>query len=312
MTKVTEVAAAVFQRPDGRFLLAQRPEGKPYPGYWEFPGGKLEAGESAFDCLRRELKEELDVEVLAADPWITRVHAYTHATVRLHFFRVTGWRGEFRGLENQAHSWQRIDALDVGPMLPANTPVFRALSLPVEYAVSDAEDRGIPAFLSALDATLARGVRLVQLREKSFDAAHFAMLASEVVARAHAAGARVLLNADPSVARQCGADGVQVPAAALLRLEARPDVALAGASCHTREEIARAGELGFDFAVAGAVRNTPSHPGHAPLGWDAFRALVRDAPLPVFAIGGLERGDLAQAQACGAHGVALRRGAWRA
>ncbi|MBA2484433.1 MAG: NUDIX domain-containing protein, partial [Nitrosomonas sp.] len=78
-------------RPDGSFLLARRPEGKPYPGYWEFPGGKIETGESPLAALERELQEELGIHITLAYPWITRVFTYTHATVRLHFFRVTTW-----------------------------------------------------------------------------------------------------------------------------------------------------------------------------------------------------------------------------
>ena len=101
--KITEVAAAVIERPDeGLFLLAQRPEGKPYPGYWEFPGGKIEAGETVAGALARELKEELGIEVHSSTPWITRVYVYTHATVRLHFRRVMRWRGTPRGREGQA------------------------------------------------------------------------------------------------------------------------------------------------------------------------------------------------------------------
>src|SRR5882672_3965212 len=136
MTKVTEVAAAVIERP-GEFLLAQRPEGKPYPGYWEFPGGKIEPGEDARAALVRELREELGIEVRESSPWITRVYAYTHATVRLRFFKVTAWDGEPQRLEDQDIKWQRIGAPDVSPMLPANAPVLSALALPSIMVVSN-------------------------------------------------------------------------------------------------------------------------------------------------------------------------------
>src|SRR5207253_9676517 len=100
--EVIEVAAAVIQRPDGRFLLAQRPPGKVYAGYWEFPGGKLEPGEPPAQALARELHEELGIGVACAYPWITRVFTYPHATVRLNFFRVTSWAGEPQPREDQA------------------------------------------------------------------------------------------------------------------------------------------------------------------------------------------------------------------
>jgi 8-oxo-dGTP diphosphatase len=125
-TNVIEVAAAVLEKSDGTFLLAQRPSGKPWAGYWEFPGGKIEAGETAHDALVRELKEELGIAVVTAYPWITRVFSYPHATVRLSFFRVTGWRGELYPHEGQQFAWQRAGEVTVTPVLPANAPVLRS------------------------------------------------------------------------------------------------------------------------------------------------------------------------------------------
>ncbi|MDP2806206.1 MAG: NUDIX domain-containing protein, partial [Gallionellaceae bacterium] len=105
-TKIVEISAAVLQRPDGSFLLAQRPVDKIWAGYWEFPGGKIEMGETARDALVRELREELGIEVVTAYPWLTRVFTYPHATVQLNFFRVTEWRGELHPHEGQQFSWQ--------------------------------------------------------------------------------------------------------------------------------------------------------------------------------------------------------------
>src|SRR3954466_3723492 len=162
---MVEVAAAVIGR-RGEFLLAQRPEGKPYSGYWEFPGGKIEAGEDARAALVRELREELGIEGREATPWITRVYAYTHATVRLHFFRVTAWDGEPQPLEEQAIAWQRVGAPDVAPMLPANAPVLAALALPPVMVVSDVARMGLDAWLQALQERATSERLLVQLREK--------------------------------------------------------------------------------------------------------------------------------------------------
>jgi len=116
---LTLVAVGILQRPDGRVLFAQRPPGKAYAGYWEFPGGKIEAGESSHAALVRELEEELGVRVTAASPWLTQRHAYPHAYVELRFFRVSAWSGEVHPREGQQVAWQIPGAYTVSPMLPA-------------------------------------------------------------------------------------------------------------------------------------------------------------------------------------------------
>lgn len=305
-----EVAAAVLVNARGEFLLAQRPVGKVYAGYWEFPGGKVEPGESAAAALKRELHEELGLEVDVVHPWLTRDFDYAHAAVRLRFFRVFDWRGEPHGREQQQFRWQRVGAHDVAPVLPANGPILRALELPEVYGITCAAILGRDAFLERLESALAGGLRLVQVREKELDAAALQAFATEVVARAHRRGARVLVNGPPAVARAAGADGVHLTGRQLMSVTRRPDVAWCAASCHDAAELARARELCVDFAVLGPVAPTPSHPGAPTLGWSRVAELLRDCPLPVYALGGLRRDDLAVARACGAHGVAMLRGAW--
>jgi 8-oxo-dGTP diphosphatase len=124
---VTEVAVGVLVQPDGHYLLAQRPAGKPYEGYWEFPGGKLEPGETVEAALERELHEELGIVVTACHRWHTLEHDYPHAYVRLYFCKVTAWTGEPHGREGQAFVWQRLPA-DVSPLLPATIPVLKWLA----------------------------------------------------------------------------------------------------------------------------------------------------------------------------------------
>jgi 8-oxo-dGTP diphosphatase len=124
--KVTEVAVGVMVQNDGRYLLAQRPAGKPYEGYWEFPGGKLEAGESVEAALSRELHEELGIDVTSCALWRTLEHDYPHAYVRLFFCKVTEWRGEPLGREGQAIAWQTLP-VDVAPLLPAAIPILEWL-----------------------------------------------------------------------------------------------------------------------------------------------------------------------------------------
>ncbi len=308
MTKVTEVAAAVIERPGGTFLLAQRPEGKPYPGYWEFPGGKIEAGEDARAALVRELAEELGIHVTESSPWITRMFTYTHATVRLHFFRVTRWEGEPQPLEDQAIRWQVPGAPDVTPMLPANAPVLAALALPAVMIVSDAQAMGFDAWIGKLALLLHGEKVLVQVREKGADRMRVQHLLSRALARTEPAGSRVVVNSDCGAYPQSG--GVHLTAKALAACDARPKATLVGASCHDEAELDQAAALGLDYAVVGPVKPTASHPGAAPLGWERFEDLVRGRPMPCYAIGGLTRADLAEAKRRGAHGVALRSAAF--
>jgi 8-oxo-dGTP diphosphatase len=310
--KIVLVAAVALVDPDNRVLIAQRPKGKALAGLWEFPGGKIEPGESVRAALKRELHEELGIEVVTAHPWIVREHVYEHAHVRLHFFRVVAWRGELRDHVHSALAWQRAEALEVAPMLPANAPVLKALQLPSTYGISHAHVIGAEAQLAALAQALERGLRLVQLREAALPELAREGFAAQAVALCHRHGARVLVNGDAQLARAVGADGLHLPAAQLLQLRQRPEFPLVGASCHDARELVRAAALGADFAVLGPVQPTATHPQQAPLGWEKFAALIEGSPLPVYALGGMHNADLPRALACGAQGIAAIRAAWLA
>lgn len=310
MTGIVRVAAAVILRPDGRCLLAQRPPGKPYAGYWEFPGGKLEAGETPAHALARELHEELGLTVREAAPWIVQQFVYPHAHVELHFFRVFAFDGEPHGHDGQAFSWQVPGAFDVAPLLPANSRVIAALLLPSVYGISCADDLGESAFLARADAAFRNGLRIVQVREKTWRRERLAPFALRLRELARAHGAKILLNGDEDEARRLGLDGVHWTSARLADATARPTDLLVGASCHSAGELARAGALGCDFAVLGPVRATPSHADCPGMAWEGFSRTIEGTPLPVYALGGLAMSDLGAAIGCGAHGIAMRRGAW--
>jgi 8-oxo-dGTP diphosphatase len=300
----------VILREDGGFVLGERPAGKVYAGYWEFPGGKLEPGELPLAGLKRELHEELGIDVVSAYPWLTRDYDYAHAAVRLRFFRVVRWSGQLHGRENQRFEWQRPGAVEVAPLLPANGPILKALALPPVYGISNAAEAGIPDFMQALERALAGGLALLQVREPALRGDSLARFAAAVMAAARPRGARVLLNCEPDLAQRVGADGVHLSASRLMALGARPALELVGASCHDARELERAAALPADFVVLGPVLATPSHPGVPTLGWEEFARLIRDYPLPVYALGGLKRADLEAAWRSGAHGIAMMRGAW--
>jgi len=301
---VIEVAAAVILRPDGAFLLAQRPAGKVYAGYWEFPGGKVEPGEPADRALARELHEELGIDIGPSFPWITRVFTYPHGTVRLNFFRVHEWKGEPHPREEQAISWQAPGAPMVAPMLPANAPVLASLALPAEYAITNAAHYGIPEMLARIERRMQQGLKMLQIREPNLDASGREAFTRDVISLAHDYGCKVLVkSAFP------GADGIHFTASQLMSLTRKPQ-GLVAASCHTREELERAMQLELDFAVLGPLREMSAPDKSSALGWQRFAELARGATIPVYAIGGLTRADLQDAWRAGAHGLAMIRGAW--
>lgn len=306
---ITDVTVGIVQRPDGRVLLAERPANKPWAGYWEFPGGKIETGESVRHALTRELHEELGIDLEDAYSWITRVYAYPEKTVRLHFLRVRRWHGTPHGREAQRLSWEDPSAITVQPLLPANEYVLQALNLPSVYAITTAGKIGVAPFLERLHIALEGGVRLIQVREREMSSDALVDFTRRVVSVAHLRGARVLVNADPSIARDAGADGVHVSSAALMRLDAPPTDFWA-ASCHDAAELAQVARLNASFAVLSPVLATTSHPGAPGIGWEKFGELAMDRPFPVYALGGMRRTLLETAMRHGAHGIAMLSGVW--
>lgn len=320
--KLTQVSAAVILREQGgkvEYLLAQRPPGKAYAGYWEFPGGKVEAEETFAEALVRELQEELGITVTAMTPWITRHFVYPHARVEIRFFRATAWEGTLHPLEHTDMAWLDCALLagvldlevmtppfPVQPVLPANTPILRALALPESYAITNASDNGVDAELMRL-----RSARppLVQVREKQWpDGAARADFCRAVVAVVHAYGGRVLFNGSVAEAVACGADGVHLTSATLMSCDVRPDLPLVFASCHDAQELRQACVLGLDAVVLGPVSLTATHPDQAPIGWDRFALLIAESSIPVYALGGMALQDIEAAKTCGAQGVAMMRG----
>lgn len=307
---VVEVAVGVLIRPDDRFLLASRPEGKPYSGYWEFPGGKLEAGESVAHALSRELHEELGIEIGEVYPWVVREFVYPHAHVRLHFCRVFEWSGEPHAREGQKFRFCTQDDLPDGPLLPATLPVMRWLGLPAAYALSNVAELGETQFLRRLEVGLRRGVRFVGFREPALDLVAAERAFGGVLERIRAAGARLLVSSRHPEAWARATDGVHLTARDLMGLTRRPQVDWVAASAHAANELDHAATIGVDFAVFGPVAPTASHPGLQGIGWKALARAVSTSAIPVYAIGGLTQGDLDRARRAGAHGVALQRAAW--
>ena len=313
MTAIIEVAAAILLREvDGRreFLLAQRPVGKVYAGYWEFPGGKVEPGETLHQALVRELQEELGITIDRAWPWLSCEFTYPHATVRLKFFRVESWHGEIAPIEHSGFVWTRIgESPKVSPVLPANGPILRSLALPSIYALTLASKHGVDAELERLEKAVLSGLQLIQVRDKTLLPAERLRLAKGVMALAKDhTDVCVLINNDEELARSVGAHGLHLSSNRLRLLTQRPDFEWVAASCHSAEELAMAAAFGLDFAVLSPVLPTATHPEAEGMGWDTFARQIARCALPIFALGGMHSKSLETAMEHGAHGIAQMRG----
>ncbi|NLJ51604.1 MAG: Nudix family hydrolase [Alcaligenaceae bacterium] len=308
-----DVAVGVMINSDGEILLAQRPEDKSWPGWWEFPGGKIESGETAKDALIRELKEELDVTVTAATPWVKFDYEYPKTKVRLAFFLVTAWDGEPQGLEQQLFAWTRVEkAAALGNLLPASLPPLQWLSLPPLYSITPDLNPECAAeeLTTYLEQALAKGVRLFQFRQpnwpKGSACKELKVIFDGFMAQCHQHGVKLLVNSIHPRNWWTAADGVQLRATDAIALEERPipEDKLLGISTHHLADILYAQILKADFLVLGHIKETASHPEVEPLGWEEFASLAEQAARPVYAIGGLKPNDLNIARQYHAHGVA--------
>ena len=306
------VLAGVIRDARGRVLLTRRTEGRDLAGRWEFPGGKLEPGESPEAALARELREELGIEVEVGASLICVPQRYPDKRLRLDVRRITRWSGAARGVEGQALAWVPEEKLARYDMPPADRPVVAVLREPDRYLVTPAPtDEG--EWLDGLRRAIERGVRRVQLRAPGVEPSRWGALAQQAAALCQAANVDVLVNGDLALADATGA-GLHLRASQLAGLARRPigNDRLLGASCHSAGELRAAQAIGCDFAVTGPVRATATHPGMDGIGWDAFAALRECVSLPIYAIGGLGADDVAEARAHGAQGIAAIRGLWGA
>jgi len=312
--KQIHVVAGVIRDALGRILLARRTEGRDLAGLWEFPGGKVESGESPDAALARELHEELGIQARVGAPLMRVPQQYPDKRLVLDVRIIDGYSGTPKGLDGQALAWTPAHKLGDYPMPPADRPVVAALLQPDQYLVTPAPGDSNATWLTALEQALAGGVRRVQMRAPGTDPLRWAQLAERAAARCRDAGADALINGDAGLAAKLGC-GLQLRASQLAmprmaEVLQRDRPSLLAASCHTADDLQRAQALGCDFAVLGHVHATRSHEGVPGIGWAEFARLREVVSLPVYAIGGLGPGDLAVARHHGAQGIAAIRGLW--
>lgn len=303
--KPLQVAVGVIKNATGQVLISLRDTNLHQGGLWEFPGGKVEAGETIEQALIRELHEELAIHVQSFHPLITVNHDYSDRAVQLQVYEVNKFSGEAKGCQGQAVKWINTDELSQYDFPMANRPIITAAQLPPYYAILDGFDDS--KLMINLNAILKQQVKLIQARLKNLpkiDAVRFLQQAYPLCQQ-H----RVLLMLNC----ECGTaglpfDGLHLTSKQLMVLNDRPPgIDWLAASCHNLNELLHAEAIGVDFVALAPVKSTPTHPDVKPLGWDQFAELVNQVNVPVYALGGLNQADLSQARQRGAQGVAAIR-----
>ena len=299
------VAVGVIHEPDGRILISRRAANAHQGDLWEFPGGKVEAGESVTGALKRELREELGIEIGPTRHLCDIRHDYGDRQVHLDVWEIDGYCGEALGLEGQALKRVPPQELRADEFPVANRPILRRLLLGDRMAITDAQ---IPEPVGTIRELADRHSGLIQLRMPQHDKNEWEHFLAELFRDPVLNGLRhrLLLNGPIELARRWQLGGCHLNSRRLHKLSSRADVGegLLGASCHSLEDLQQAQELGADYAFLSPVRATGSHPDSEPLGWDAFARLCWQVRIPVYALGGMRMEDLETARARGAQGIA--------
>lgn len=308
--KTVHVAVAVIEKNTGEnnageILIAKRPDHLHMGGFWEFPGGKVETGETVLQALQREIREEVALDVHTALPLLKIPFQYPDKCVLLDVWCVTEFSGVAKSCEGQQVLWVPRTAMHQYEFPVANRAILTALQLPECLLITGNFSDARECLQRTEKAVENAGVRAVMLRAHHLDAVAYRQLANAMVQLCHQRGVRLLLNTDTAGFFE-QADGLHLTAERLLACKKRPISAhkLLGASCHNRAEIECALALGVDYLTLSPVLPTLSHPEQPALGWEGLQDLLQYCPIPVYALGGLDASCLPQVKTLGALGIA--------
>ncbi len=308
------VSVGILTQLDKSVLLGKRQKNKSWANCWELPGGKVEFQETPLEALKRELSEEIGINIEKAYPWIRRVHPYKDSVVRLIFFRVIRWKGVPSNLEHQALKWFGFEKIQrmKKKIIPSIHFPLRWLNLPTSYGITSIKSpMNLNSFLNRLDESLSKGLKLVQFREPNWadgcNSKSLCLALDKIIQHCHNSNAKVLINSIHPEFLWKKADGVHLRTVDLNRKDIKSYIskskALIGASTHNYLDLIHARDCGVDFALLGPVLKTLTHSSANTIGWDKFRELAKNAGIPVFALGGQSHYTKETAFQNGAHGI---------
>ena len=307
-----KVAVGVLFDSDDNVLVACRLKGSHLAGYWEFPGGKVEAHETTAGALQREFEEELGIQIKPQQPLITIAHQYPEKTVLLDVWRVALESGEAFGKEGQEVKWLPKSQLCDYTFPEANQNIIKALQLPEQYLITPECGVDQTKFIDQIKQALQQGIGLIQLRSKNLSENDYISVAEKVSSLCLEYGAQLMLNSDCVAGEAIPGVGLHLTSSALGELKSRPvdEGVWCGASCHNEQELNQAIALDVDFVCLSPVLATLSHQDAEVLGWQKFAALCELSTVPVYALGGLSLKHSNQVVAAGGQGIAAIRAFW--
>ncbi len=311
-SEYVHVAVGAIFNNQGKLLISQRSKQSHQGSLWEFPGGKLEEGESVQTALARELEEELGIQIQQSVPLIRIHHDYVDKRVLLDVWSISRFAGSPSGRQGQPLCWLDPLTLDSRVFPQADEPIIKALQLPHEYLITGSY-KDVADFSLRLQAALVRGIRLLQLRVDPTETDEYALLVRRALELCRSYGAKLLLNTSVDEFLQHQADGLHLNSERLMACDKRPIAKYKwlSASVHNETELTQANRIEVDFIMLSPVLPTQSHPGAPSLGWDRFYALTEKSRSPVFALGGMDSSLLAFAREKGAQGIAAITAFWK-
>jgi 8-oxo-dGTP diphosphatase len=310
--KLIHVAAAVIEDAEGNIFLAKRPDDKHQGGLWEFPGGKVEPGESSQTALARELDEEVGIQVTQVEPLIQIPYHYPDKSVFLDVFRVTEFTGKAWGREGQEVRWVPVSELGRYAFPAANKPILNAVLLPERLLITPSCESAL-ACVQGIETALGKhDLQWVMLRQKQLTESQFAGWAATLQKHQMMRNKLLTLNCSVTLANELQAQSVHLTSERLMALSNRDAFhgRFLGASCHTQEELNQAAALQCDYVTLSPLNHTETHPDSPPLGWEAAERLIFETPLPVLLLGGIKAVDLPRARTIGAQGIAAISAWW--
>lgn len=314
MRKVVSVAIGIVRGLNGRVLISKRRAEVVDGGLWEFPGGKVNEGESSLVALVRELYEEVGITPLVSIPTLTVNYRHEKYDLKIAVYEVPKWSGKLHSKEKQELRWIEPLSLSVYRMPAPNKPIKIAAMLPHYSLVTPAFLGDEDIFLKKIKLCLSSGVQLIQFRPQIQDKSLCMKLAKKVCALCAEFDALVMLNVkiDDSQELIDHFGGVHFSSHELLKLTKRPvpTSMLASASCHNQEELFKAKEVGLDFAYLSPILPPISHPSPSHLGWGNAEDLASQAGLPLYGLGGLKPSDVSTACSIGLQGLSMVSGFW--